>query len=154
MERDLGGTKVIEATKPNENFPGGLPRPGHHAPDHLAEQSRGRNDRANDGPAARGTGRTEPGLGDREEPCGIQAYRDGVLLCRTVIMPYIGSGTGVPDLVTWRIGLDRQGTKRARRGQHQQFPWRQRDRHGLDRRHHPQDREGRLAVTSSRPAGA
>jgi hypothetical protein len=50
-----------------------------------------------------------PGSATREEPCGIQAYRDGVLLCRKVIMPYIGSGTGVPDLVTWRISWTGKG---------------------------------------------
>lgn len=109
LERDLGGTKVIEATKPNENFPGGFLDQG------IALQITWQNNPAAEmivkmlaqqpeEPAGR-----NPGSATREEPCGIQAYRDGVLVCRKVIMPYIGSGTGVPDLVTWRLGWTGKG---------------------------------------------
>jgi hypothetical protein len=109
LERDLGGTKVIEATKPNENFPKGFLDQG------ITLQITWQNNPAAEmivqmlaqqpeEPAGR-----NPGSATREEPCGIQAYRDGVLLCRKVIMPYIGSGTGVPDLVTWRISWTGKG---------------------------------------------
>jgi hypothetical protein len=50
-----------------------------------------------------------PGSATREEPCGKQRYREGVLSCRKVIIPWIGGGSG-PDLVTWRIGWTGKGS--------------------------------------------
>jgi hypothetical protein len=101
-ETNLGGTMVIDAKKPNENFPKphmdqgiGLRITWQKQPaadmilDMLAKQA--------EEPAGR-----IPGSATREEPCGIQRYHDGVLLCRKVIIPWIGGGRG-PDLVTWRI---------------------------------------------------
>jgi hypothetical protein len=49
-----------------------------------------------------------PGSVTREEPCGIERYRDGVLGCRKVITPWIRGGNG-PDLVTWRISWTGKG---------------------------------------------
>jgi hypothetical protein len=43
-----------------------------------------------------------PGSATREEPCGSQRYRDGVLTCRKVITPWIGGGAGAA-LMTLRI---------------------------------------------------
>jgi hypothetical protein len=108
-ERDLGGSKFIEATKPNENFPGGFLDQGikleitwmnNPAAEMIVQMLAQQPEQ----PAGR-----LAGSATREEPCGIQAYREGVLVCRKVIMPYIGSGTGVPDLVTWRIAWTGKG---------------------------------------------
>ncbi len=49
-----------------------------------------------------------PGSATREEPCGNERYRGGVLICRKVIIPWIGAGSG-PDLVTWRLGWTGKG---------------------------------------------
>ena len=109
-ERNFGGASmVISAQKPNENFP----KP------HM-DQSIGleitwtKNPMANkllemlakqpEDPAGR-----NPGSATREEPCGRQRYRDGILSCRKVITPWIGGGKG-KDLVTWRIGWTGKGT--------------------------------------------
>lgn len=107
-ERNLGGSMIIEAKKSNENFPKphmdqGIslqitwtkqPRPD-MVLDMLATQP--------EDPAGR-----IPGSATREEPCGKQRYRDGVLSCRKVIIPWIGGGSG-PDLLTWRIGWTGKG---------------------------------------------
>ena len=51
-----------------------------------------------------------PGSATREEPCGKEVYRGGVLTCRKVITPWIGAGEG-SDLVMWRIGWTGKGQK-------------------------------------------
>ena len=100
---DLGGTKLIKATKPNENFP----KP--HMDQGISLEITWQNNPAADmilEMAAKQpeepAGRT-PGSATREEPCGIERYRNGVLNCRKVIIPWIGAGKG-PDLMTWRLG--------------------------------------------------
>ena len=106
--QDLGGTKLITATKPNENFP----KP--HMDQGITLEITWQNNPAADmilgimaqqpeEPAGR-----IPGSATREEPCGIGRYRDGVLHCRKVIIPWIGAGSG-PDLVTWRLGWTGKG---------------------------------------------
>ncbi len=108
VERDMGGSKVINANKPNENFPKAFQDDGikleitwmnnpaaGRIVDMLAKQP--------DEPA-----RQVPGSLIQEEPCGTQPYRDGVLRCRKVIMPYVGSGQADP-LVTWRVSWTGQG---------------------------------------------
>lgn len=101
-ERDLGGTKLIEANKPNENFPKAFLDDGikleitwqnNPAADMIVNMMAQQPDE----PAGQ-----VQGSSIREEPCGVQPYRDGVLRCRKVIMPYIGSGHADP-LVTWRV---------------------------------------------------
>jgi hypothetical protein len=107
-ERNLGGSMIIEAKKPNESFPKPHMDQGvslqitwmknpmvAQVLDMLAVQP--------EDPAGR-----MPGSATREEPCGRQRYRDGVLSCRKVIIPWIGGGSG-PDLVTWRIGWTGKG---------------------------------------------
>jgi hypothetical protein len=107
-ERNLGGSMIINAKKPNESFPKphmdqgiGLEISWTRQPmagqvlDMIAKQP--------EDPA-----RQNPGSATREEPCGRQPYRDGVLSCRKVITPWIGGGSG-PDLVTWRIGWTGKG---------------------------------------------
>lgn len=102
-EQDLGGTKLIEATKPNENFPKAFQDQGikfqvtwQNNPmadmvlDMLAKQP--------EDPAAQ-----SPGAAIWTAPCGKQVYRDGVLRCVKTTMPYIGSGKADP-LVTWEVG--------------------------------------------------
>lgn len=102
LERDLGGTKVIEATKPNENFPRAF------LDDGIKLQITWQNNPAAEMIVNMLAQQPEepagqvPGSSIREEPCGVQPYRDGVLRCRKVIMPYIGSGHADP-LVTWRV---------------------------------------------------
>ena len=108
LDRDLGGTKVINATKSNENFP----KP--HLDQGITLEITWQNNPAADmilEMAAKQpeepAGRT-PGSATREEPCGIERYRGGVLRCRKVIIPWIGAGNG-PDLVTWRLGWTGKG---------------------------------------------
>lgn len=107
-ESNLGGTLLIDAVKPNENFP----KP-HHDPGielRISWQSNSMADmilemmaKSHEEPAAQ-----VPGSVSREEPCGISAYREGVLTCRKVITPWVGSGEW-PDLVTFRIGWTGKG---------------------------------------------
>jgi hypothetical protein len=101
-ERNLGGTMVIEAKKPNENFPKphmdqgiGLQITWMNQPvlDQMLEMMA----MAPEEPAGQ-----IPGSATREEPCGKQRYHNGVLSCRKVIIPWIGGGKG-PDLVTLRV---------------------------------------------------
>jgi len=50
-------------------------------------------------------------MSGREEPCGKQRYRGGVLTCRKLITPWIGTGNA-PDKVTLRLmwqGKDPEG---------------------------------------------
>ena len=153
LERDLGGSKVIEATKPNENFP----KP--HMDQGITLQITWQNNPAADMIVKMLAQQPEepagqvPGLGD---PGG--ALRHPSLPGRRPRLPQshhpLDRRRERPRARDLAHQLDRQGPKRARRRQYQQFPWRKRERHGLDRRHHPQDHEARLAVTSSRRAGA
>lgn len=107
-EQDLGGTKVIEANKPNENFPKAF------LDDGIKVQITWQNNPAADMIVNMVAQQPEEPAGQvqgssiREEPCGIQRYRDGVLQCRKIIMPYIGSGHADP-LVTWRVAWTGQG---------------------------------------------
>jgi hypothetical protein len=107
-EHDLGGTKMITARKPNDNFPKAFLDQGIEL--QISWQSNPAADMILDmlakqpeDPAGQVTGSSI-----REEPCGRQPYRDGILSCRKVIMPYIGQGSS-PDLVTWRVGWTGKG---------------------------------------------
>lgn len=108
LEKDLGGTKIIEATKPNENFPGGFLDQGikfqvtwmanpaaEMILNMLAQQ-----------PEA--AAEVSPGTMISTEPCGKKSYRGGILMCKKVTMPYIGSGNADP-LVTWDVGWTGKG---------------------------------------------
>ncbi len=107
-EQNLGGTLLIDAVKPNENFP--KPHKDQGIELRIAWQ---RNPMANmildmaaktpEEPAAQ-----LPGSLSREEPCGTRRHRDGVLTCRKVITPWAGSGKG-PELMTWRLGWTGKG---------------------------------------------
>jgi hypothetical protein len=107
-ERDLGGTLIITAVKPNENFP----KP--HMDQGVTLEISWQNSPMADMILEMAAKQPEdpagqiPGSATREEPCGIERYRDGVLRCRKVITPWIGGGSG-PDLVTWRIGWTGKG---------------------------------------------
>lgn len=107
-ERDLGGSKFIQATKSNENFP----KP--HMDQGITLEITWMNNPSAERIVQMLAQQPEkpagqvPGSMTREEPCGIQAYRDGVLVCRKVITPWIGGGSG-PELVTWRISWTGKG---------------------------------------------
>jgi hypothetical protein len=99
-ENNLGATVVIEAKKPNENFPKphmdqGIKLRVTWSKNPLASQILNMLAQAPEDPAQR-----DPG--SATEPCGKQRYRDGVLICRKITRPWIGAGSG-PDLVTYRI---------------------------------------------------
>jgi hypothetical protein len=107
-ERNLGGAMIIEAKKPNENFPKphmdqGIGLHINWTKQPMATQVLDMLAKQPEEPAGR-----SPGSATREEPCGIQRYRDGVLICRKVIIPWIGGGSG-PDLVTWRLSWTGKG---------------------------------------------
>jgi hypothetical protein len=102
-ERNLGGSVVISAKKPNESFP----KP--HSDQGIVLEITWMNQ-----PAAEqilemvASQPEEPGgqlagSATRIDPCGKQRYRDGVLICRKSTIPWIGGGSG-PALVTWQIG--------------------------------------------------
>jgi hypothetical protein len=102
-ERNLGGSMFIDAKKPNENFPKphmdqGIKLEIAWTNQPMAAMVLEMAAKQPEDPAGR-----SPGSATREEPCGRQRYREGVLSCRKVIIPWIGGGSG-PDLVTWRIG--------------------------------------------------
>ncbi len=102
-ERNLGGSIFISATKPNENFPKphmdqGISLEITWMASPMADMILDMAAKQPEDPA-----RQIPGSATREEPCGVVRYRDGVLKCRKVIIPWIGGGSG-PDLMTWRIG--------------------------------------------------
>jgi hypothetical protein len=109
-EVNLGATLVIKGTKPNVNFPKPHMDQGiqleitwmsNPAVDQILEIAAAQPE----DPAGR-----LPGSATREEPCGNERYRGGVLRCRKVIIPWIGAGKG-SDLVTWRIGWTGKGEK-------------------------------------------
>ena len=108
MERDLGGSKIITATKSNDN----LPKP--HMDLGITLEVSWQNIPAADMVLEMAANQPEdpagqiPGSATREEPCGNIRYRGGVLRCRKVITPWIGAGQG-PDLETWRIGWTGKG---------------------------------------------
>ena len=108
LEKDLGGTKLIEATKPNENFPKGFLDHGiklqiswqaNPAADMILSMLAQQPETAAE---------TSPGTSILTEPCGKTSYRGGILVCQKVTMPYIGSGNADP-LVTWRVGWTGKG---------------------------------------------
>lgn len=107
-ETDLGGTKIIEANKPNENFPGGFLDQG------IKLQITWQNNPAADmilnmlAQQPETAAETSPGTAILTEPCGKTRYRGGILICQKVTMPYIGSGHADP-LVTWRVGWTGKG---------------------------------------------
>jgi hypothetical protein len=107
-ERNLGGSMFINAKKPNENFPKphmdqGISLEITWMNQPMAAQVLEITAKQPEDPAGQ-----NPGSATREEPCGRQRYREGVLSCRKVITPWIGGGSG-PDLVTWRIGWAGKG---------------------------------------------
>lgn len=107
-ERNLGGSIFISATKPNEDFPKphmdqGITLEITWMASSMADMILDMAAKQPEDPAGQ-----IPGSATREEPCGVERYRDGVLKCRKVIIPWIGGGSG-PDLVTWRIGWTGKG---------------------------------------------
>ena len=107
-ERNLGGSMINYAKKPNENLPKphmdqGINLEITWTKQPMAEQVLSMLATQPEDPAGR-----NPGSATREEPCGRQPYRDGILSCRKVITPWIGGGSG-PELVTWRIGWTGKG---------------------------------------------
>jgi hypothetical protein len=107
-EVNLGASIIIRGTKANENFPKPHMDQGiqieitwmrNPAADQILEMVV----KQPEDPAGR-----NPGSATREEPCGVERYRGGVLRCRKVITPWIGGGSG-PDLVTWRLGWTGKG---------------------------------------------
>jgi len=92
---------VIEATKPNENFPPAFVDQGitlniTWASNPMAGTTLEYLKAAPEDPPG------EPmGVG-LEEPCGKSLHRGGVLLCRKLTTPWVGLGEG-PDLVTWNV---------------------------------------------------
>jgi hypothetical protein len=110
LERNLGGTIIVEAKKPNENFPKGHIDQGIKIGVTLSQMPMSRqmlDMLANqpEEPAQR-----NPGSAGRTEPCGTQRYNDGVLTCRKSISPYIGGGSA-PDLVTLNLSWVGAGSK-------------------------------------------
>ncbi|HQG92358.1 MAG TPA: hypothetical protein PLN27_11850 [Acidobacteriota bacterium] len=107
-ERNLGGTMIIQATKPNENFP----KP--HMDQGIQLEIMWQNNPAVDqileilASQPEDPGGQLPGSATRDEPCGKERYRGGILKCRKSITPWIGGGSG-PDLVTWSIGWAGKG---------------------------------------------
>jgi len=99
-ERNLGGTMVIQATKPNENFPANFVDQGIElnctwqqnpaAAQVLEIMFQAPEDPMNDA------------QGIKEEPCGKNRHQGGLLICRKISLPWIGTGDG-PDLVTYNI---------------------------------------------------
>lgn len=91
---------MIDATKPNEN----VPRP-HMDPGISLRISWSMNPMARNTLSMMGNAPEDPvktvGM-TRDEPCGRERYRGGILTCRRVTTPWIGEGSG-PDLVTWNI---------------------------------------------------
>jgi hypothetical protein len=107
-ENNLGGSIIIDARKPNNNFPKphmdqGITLRISWMKQPAADQVLSMVAAQPEDPAGQ-----SPGSATREEPCGKQTYRDGVLLCRKVIIPWIGAGSG-PDLETWRINWTGKG---------------------------------------------
>jgi hypothetical protein len=108
-EKDFGGSSmIITAKKPNENFPKphmdqgiGLEISWTKQP--MADMVLDMLGKQPEDPAGQ-----IPGSATREEPCGKQRYRDGLLSCRKVITPWIGGGEG-SELVTLRIGWTGKG---------------------------------------------
>ena len=109
-ERNLGGSAVVEATRPNDS----VPKP--HADLGITLEITWMNNPAVDqilellaaqpeDPAGQ-----SPGSATREEPCGKEDYRGRILTCRKVITPWIGAGKG-PDLVMWRLAWTGKGQK-------------------------------------------
>lgn len=133
-ERNLGGSMIIYAKKPNENFPKphmdqGITLEITWTKQPMAKQVLDMLAKQPEDPAGR-----NPGSATREEPCGRQRYRDGVLSCRKVITPWIGGGSSSPgDMAYW---LDREGGRRSRYCRRQQSIWIQRNRYRLDWRNH------------------
>jgi hypothetical protein len=107
-DQNLGGSVIIRGTKPNENFP----KP--HMDQGIKLEIMWMNNPAADQILEMVAGQPEdpggqlPGSATREEPCGQERYRQGVLKCRKVITPWIGGGSG-PDLVTWSLGWTGKG---------------------------------------------
>jgi len=107
-ERNLGGTMIIQATKPNENFP----KP--HMDQGIKLEIMWQNNPAADqvmeilASQPEDPGGQLPGSATRDEPCGKDRYRGGILKCRKSITPWIGGGTG-PDLVTWDVSWAGKG---------------------------------------------
>lgn len=108
-ELDLGGSKIIRARRPNENFPKAFQDEGvqieimwQNSP--AAEMILNMLAQQPEDPAE-----VSPATSIRTEPCGKERYRDGILTCKKVIMPYIGGGQGADPLVTWRVGWTGKG---------------------------------------------
>jgi hypothetical protein len=108
-ERNLGGTMIIQATKPNENFP----KP--HMDQGIKLEIMWQNTPAVDqileilASQPEDPGGQLAGSATRDEPCGKQRYRGGILKCRKSITPWIGGGSG-PDLETWDVGWVGKGS--------------------------------------------
>ena len=97
-ERSFGPATMISAVKANEK----VPKPHQDNKIRLSIGSNGmpgaeeRVEMMADGPED--PARKVPGSVTRDEPCGKQRYRGGLLTCRKSITPWVGSGNA-PDLI-------------------------------------------------------
>lgn len=109
VDQNLGGSRIIKATKPNENYPKphmdygielnimAMPMP--MGVEQMLEMALA----GPEEPAAR-----TPGSATRTEPCGKERYQGGVLICQKSITPWIGSGKA-PDVMTWDVSWQGKG---------------------------------------------
>jgi hypothetical protein len=99
-EHNFGTTVMVEAAKSNDNLPGG------HADEGTKfSYSYSQNPVASQLVEVMTSAPEEPASSQgiiRDEPCGKQRYKGGVMTCRKTIMPQLGIGSA-PDLVTWNI---------------------------------------------------
>lgn len=97
-ERTFGPATIISAVKANEN----VPKPHQDYKIHLSIGSNGvsgseeRVEMMADGPEDPAS--KTPGSVTRDEPCGKERHRGGLLTCRKSITPWVGSGNA-PDLI-------------------------------------------------------
>jgi hypothetical protein len=108
-ENNLGGSMIVQAIKPNVNFPQSFVDQGIHLnctwmQNPAAQQVLSMLVQAPEEPM-------QDLQGQRDEPCGKRDFKGGVLSCRKITIPWIGLGQG-PDLITYNIswlGADSTG---------------------------------------------
>jgi len=100
-ERNLGGSMVIEATRPNAEFP--APHMDHGITLSVSWAMNPMAGAALEYLAAAPEDPADDAIGiGRDEPCGKTRHRGGVLTCRKLTTPWGGDGEG-PDLITWSL---------------------------------------------------
>jgi hypothetical protein len=99
LERNLGGTFIIEAKKPNESFPKGHMDQGIKLGVTLSQMPMSQQMLDMLAGQPEEPARQNPGSVTRSEPCGKQRHNNGILICRKSITPHLGEGSA-PDLVT------------------------------------------------------